>query len=354
MRLQHYMKSLRILLVANADRRRLQGRWYSTEYKLHNGLTRAGHMVLFYSDRDTAREASFLPTKRLGIRAMNNRLVETARHYAPHLIIFGHADLCDGAVFSRLREALPGVRMAQVNVDPVHRAKTMAAFTARSLHLDRSFITTGDAKALASLAASPGTICFMPNPVDAAVETSRVFDAPADTLAWDGLFLGTGIEQRGAQLEYIARHVPAGYRFEYGGRAVGAAPLASTSFLKALTTGATAPNLPLDDNRPTPYLYSSDRIAQLLGQGVLAYTHAPASLNDLYDGGVVSWATRGELVEQMARYWRDDALRRRIAETGWRIAHERTSSERVATALVETVMEWTPSINYGWPTDPIA
>ena len=346
--------SLRILIVANYDRSRAQSRWFNTEHKLLNGFIRLGHMALPFSDRDAARELSPLPTKRLGISKMNTRLIETAKHLAPHLILFGHADLCTEATFAQLREAVPGVRLAQFNVDPVHRTKTMADFTERAKHVDLSFITTGDAEALKPLAPRPNSICFMPNPVDEAVETARVFDTPASDLAHDGLFLGTGIEKRGEQLDHIAANLPAEYRFSFGGRAKGDEPLSSTAFLTALTAGATSPNLPLDDTRPTPRLYSSDRIAQLLGQGVLAYTHAPAALETIYEEGVVTWDSRDALVEVMAKMQRDDKERRRRAEIGHRLAHERTSSAMVADALLDAIMDRSPSHRYAWPTDPLA
>lgn len=343
----------RILLVANFDRSRAQGRWFNTEHKLLNGFIRLGHMVLPFSDRDAARELSPLPTKRLGIARMHARLIETATHLQPHLILFGHADMTGAATFRRLRESVPGVRLAQFNVDPTHRPKTMADFAARAAEVDLSFITTGDADALCPLAPRADSICFMPNPVDAAVETARVFDAPREALDWDGLFLGTGIEKRGEQLEYIAAHLPEDYRFQYGGRAKGNLPLVSKTFLDALTTGATAPNLPLDDGRPTPRLYSSDRIAQLLGQGVLAYTHAPAKLETLYEDGVVAWDSRDALVEAMVRMHRDDTERRRRAETGWHLAHERTSSARVADAILDATMQRPASHRYEWPWEPL-
>lgn len=344
----------RILIVANFDRSRAQSRWFNTEHKLLNGFIRLGHMALAFSDRDAARELSLLPTKKLGMAKMNARLVETARHLKPHIILFGHADLTGEATFNRLREALPGVRLAQFNVDPVHRLKTMAAFIERARHMDSSFITTGDPDALKPLAAKPNTVCFMPNPVDAAIETARVFDSPANELAHDALFFGTGIEKRGEQLDYLAAHLPDAYRFSFGGRAKGDAPLTSLPFLNALTAGASSPNLPLDDTRPTPHLYSSDRIAQLLGQGILAYTHAPAALETLYEDGVVTWDSRAALVEAMIQMQGDDAERRRRAEIGWRLAHERTSSAMVADALLDTIMDRSPSHRYAWPIDPIA
>lgn len=346
------MRPLRILLVANEDRHRGQGRWFNTEHKLRNGFIRAGHMVLAFSDRDRARERAWLPGKRFGIARMNAELLALARHFVPHIVLFGHADLCGARDFAALRAAVPGVRLAQFNVDPTFRRKTMTDFAARSHALDASFITTCDAAALAPYAPRGGTVHFMPNPVDPSVETARVFDAPAGALAWDGLFLGTGIEKRGEQLAVLAAALPPEYRFHYGGRVRGEAPMVSTAFLDALATGAACPLLPLDDTRPCAPLYASDRVAQVTGQGVLAFCPASAGLSALYGEGVVEWDTRAALAEAMARYGRDDAARRRVAETGWRLAHERTNATAVASVLAATIMGAGAGGHHAWPTDP--
>ena len=346
------MKPLRILLVANEDRHRRQGRWFNTEHKLRNGFARAGHMALTHSDRDRARELSWLPGKRFGIRRMNAELIAVARHFEPHIVLFGHADLCGEEDFEALRAAVPGVRLAQFNVDPTFRVRTMTDFAARSHAVDASFITTCDAVALAPHAPRGGSVHFMPNPVDPSVETARVFDLPAGELAWDGLFLGTGIEKRGEQLAALAAALPPGYRFHYGGRARGEAPMVSTAFLDALTTGAACPLLPLDDTVPSAHLYASDRVAQVTGQGVLAFCHASAGLSALYEDGIVEWDSRAMLAEKMARHGRDDAARRRVAEAGWRLAHERMSATVVAGVMVGTIMEGGATGRHAWPTGP--
>ena len=116
-----------------------------------------------------------------------------------------------------------------------------------------------------------------------------------------------------------------------------------------------APNLPLDDGPEAPIhrLYSSDRIAQLLGQGVLTLTPARSGMEALYEDGVVAWASRAELAEAMARLMGDDAARRRIAETGWRIAHARTSSAQVADWIAAVALGETPQAT-AWPDAALA
>ncbi len=349
------MIPLRVLLVGYFGRRSLQRSYFNTEHKLAAGFVRAGHCVLPFSDRDVAREATVFGTQRLGRRAMARRLAETAAHFRPHVVLFGHCDLLDDENYAAVRAAAPGVRLAAFNVDPAFRIATMQAFAARAQAMDAAFITTGDPSAFTPYAFPAGRLRFMPNPVDPAVETAQVWAVPAADLAWDGLFLGTGIGEREAMLAAIREALPEGFRWRDGGRHRAADRLSSTAYLDALASAAMTPNLPLTDGPDAPVhrLYSSDRIAQLLGQGVTTLTPARAELSTLYDDGVVEYDGVPALVEEMIRLWRDDAARRRIGERGWRLARERTDAATVAAYIAAvTLGESVPAVT--WPTGTLA
>jgi len=348
------MSVRRVIVVGAFGRRALHQTYYNVESKLANGLIRNGDHVIGFSDRDVAREASWLGRQRLGRRAMARRLAALARHYRPHLMIFGHCDLLGADDYAACRAAAPGVRLAAFTVDAAFRAQTMAAFAARVACMDAGFITTGDPEPLAAFGFPAGRLFFMPNPVDPAIETGRAFARPAPRLACDAIFLGTGIGAREAQLAALKAALPEGFRFRDGGRARTAGRLSSTAFLEALADAAMAPNLPLDDGPEAPvhHLYSSDRIAQLLGQGVVALTPARAGLEALYDDGVVPWADRPALAAAMAALWRDDDRRRRIGETGWRIARDRTGADRVAAWIAAVTLGETPPPP-PWPAAPL-
>lgn len=345
------MKPLRVLQVGYYHRKRLQKGWYNVENKLAQGLTRAGHFVLRFGDRDEAREATITGSKQFGAKRMNERLVETARHFRPQLILFHHTDLIATNTYDRLRKVSPGARLAQVCVDSIAQRATMDAFAARTPHMDISFITTADSEAVRGLASREKSIAFLPNPVDSSVETARVFDGPASELAWDAIFLGNGLGNREEQLAQIKAELPEGFRFHVGGGAFNTRRLWSLEFLETLANAAMSPSLTPDDTAPVPFLYSSDRVAQLLGQGVVALTPASARQSTLYDDGVVEFTSRFACAAVMADLWDDDAKRRQIGETGWRIAHSRTNSTRISRYICEAVFGETFSEPYEWPVD---
>ncbi|MCX8996541.1 glycosyltransferase [Rhizobiaceae bacterium BDR2-2] len=345
---------LRILLAADFARSKAQRTFFSVERKLANGFIRLGHNVVCFSDRDTARESSLLRSSRRGAAKMNLKLVETARHYQPHVIMVGHADLVTGETWAALREAVKTVRLAQFNVDPTFRPKTMATFGERANHVDVSFITTGDAAAIRAIEPAPKNVHFFPNPVDGSVETARVFERQRNELELDLLFLGTRIGTRDEQIDFLDSHLAPDVRRRFAGGIRGSERISGLAFLNALATAAQNLNIPIDDRRPEALLYSSDRIALLLGQGTAAHTSAPARLDTLYDDGVLAFSSREELAENIVALSKDDERRRRIAQRGWQIAHSRTNSTRVAKYMLECLFALPLSEDYGWPTGPLS
>ncbi len=330
------MISLRILIVGYFHRSSLFRTYYNTESKLSNGFIRAGHHVICFSDRDHAREATVFGSQKFGASKMSAKLVETAEHYQPHLVLFGHSDLIESDTYDRIREEVKGVRLATFCVDAVFREQAMTSFRKRAAKCDAAFITTADERALASLDIPREKLHFMPNPVDNSIETARVFEIPRTEMSFDGQFLGTGIGKREEQLSFIQEHLPKEYRFTHGGRAFGSERLTSTEFFSRLTDAPVSLNLPLDDTRADlmPHLYSSDRIAQLLGQGITTLSPAQSKLSDLYEDGLVEYKDRDDLLGKMIELRENDELRQNIGRTAHRIAHEKTSVTGVAEMLL--------------------
>ena len=73
------------------------------------------------------------------------------------------------------------------------------------------------------------------------------------------------------------------------------------------------------------YLYSSDRIAQLLGQGVTVLTPTSSGFKDLYEDGVMEYGNRDELLAHMIMLFQNDELRMKIGKIGHRLAQDRTN-----------------------------
>ncbi len=347
------MTAKRILLVGDFARSGFGAPYYNTNFALHSGFIRAGCHVLTFSDRDAAREASLLGRKVLGRSAMNKALIETARTYRPHLIVFGHADMIAPATFDTVRRSVPGVRLAQFNVDALFRSATMARFRDRAGHVDLSFITTAAPERLRAIGAPPATIAYFPNPVDPGIAVRDLSRVARLEATYDGIFLGSHIERRDEQIEALAARLSADFRFHAGGGVQGSARLSGPPYLDALASGTMSPNLPLDHTVPVDFLYASDRLAHLLCHAIVPFCPASAGLEAIYEDGIETYTDLDDLAEKMTVLASDDSRRRAIAAKGKRIGVERTGADRVARYMLDMVLGDGPTTDYGWPTDLI-
>lgn len=346
------MPPSRILMVSNFQRKTNTETFYRTTFHLQHGLIRAGHMVLAFSDRDTAREASLFGSQKTGKGKMLEKLIGTAVHFRPDLILFGHADLIDAAGFRQIREAAPNAVLAQLNVDPTSRPHVMARFGERAHSMDLSFITSASLGPAADVLPTGHRTHFMPNPVDPACERHRVFDAPKQDLRRDGAFLGSKAVDRPAQLATIASGLPDGFRWEVHGDVIDQNRINGARFYDYLAETAMSPALQPDSTIDEQYLYASNRVAQQLGNGVLTFGHASSRLEEMFEDGMVFYSDADHLVQEMARLFRDDAERRRRAELGWRLAHEKVASQKVGAYVAAVALGETPA-PCAWPSDPI-
>lgn len=346
--------SKRILFVANFDRKNLYRRYYNHESKLALGFIRAGHHVLTFSDRDHAREATVFNTQKLGAKKMAQRLLETVQHYKPDLILFGHTDLLTANFYAELQGLKTGARLATFCVDALFRDNARNNFVGRMRYMDAGFITSWHKQKLQALNTPQDSVYFLPNPVDVSIETADVSQKPRLDFDFDGQFLGTGTGARELQLTVLADSLPPEYRFRAGGLAFGSVRMESTDFLQALTHAAVCPNIPIDDRDLAQIdpLYSSDRIAQTVGQGVATLVMAESKLSEIYEDGVVEYTSREDLVAQMVALRADDARRMKTATLGRRLAFERTNSTLVANYMVAAAFE-TPMPDVCWETTPV-
>ena len=65
---------MKILHVSNFVQKHNGRLYWNMAFKINNGLTRLGHNVLSFSDRDIARE-NFLKSSRLGSNDANKKLL---------------------------------------------------------------------------------------------------------------------------------------------------------------------------------------------------------------------------------------------------------------------------------------
>ena len=351
---------MRVLLVGNAHERAHGGRCYTVERKLANGFVRNGHLLHFFSDRDVARAGSIFRSSRAGRGAANREFLDVVRAFAPDFVAFPHSTLLATDTLAAARDMRPGLRLAQFCVDPLFRPSNVGFLSDRSRIVDATFVTTAGA-ALAAFSRPDAPACYMPNPIDASVETTRGFERSDQTydVFWAAR-AGQGDHPADPRVIFPL-HLAAQEDLAVDYHGIDGRPqLFGTGYFDRLNDARMGLNLNSDrlggesDRAPADQLdlYNSDRISQIMGCGLLAISMRVNGLSALFgeDEEMAFADTPEEVVEVVRRYKRDDFARRRVAEAGWRKSHGELNERLVARYIEEVAFGRSLSHPYVWPT----
>jgi hypothetical protein len=333
---RHRGLNVRIVHASNFSRKAKGAFQHSVEHKITNGLIRNGHAVSNFSDRDVARSGTLLGHRAFGRRAANRAFAAFCRSVVPDLVLLGHANALTAETLSDLRRGLPGLRILQYNVDPLFEPENVAAILSKIDVVDATLITTaGDA--LRPFYKPGRLVGFVPNPVDLSIETGRCHER--DELPYD-LFYACGNENDPrfvAGRDWTSRDLVAALgaalpRLKMFTPGVGGAPqIAGAKYQLALESAAIGLNV---SKRNDIFLYSSDRLAQLAGNGLAVLIDRATGYESLLaEGEFVYFSTFDELAEKTAKLAGDPAYRRRVATAG-RARYEALFNERTVAAYI--------------------
>ncbi len=333
-------------MVGNLFGREMGNEFYMIMPKLLHGFIRLGCNVHVFNDREVARGSTPLLSTSTGRAAANRKLLQTCDNFRPDLVLLGHCELIANDTLESMRATLPGLRIAYRNVDALTDAKNQARIRLRADTVDAIFVTTA-----APVQDHPATcrarLHFMPNPVDPAVDVGCGF-ARSDQA--NDLFFAVGTsggrDQRLDLVTAALARLPA-LRADIRGVA-GHPALRGAAYLEAMADARMGLSISRPDN---VYLYASDRMSQLLGNGLLTFQSRASGFQDLFGADQIAFYDGlEELVEKVDFFARHDAARRKTAEAGWRAAHSMFASHRVAQYILERSFDQPLSESYPWPT----
>jgi Glycosyl transferases group 1 len=335
---------MRILHVANFSHRKYGADLYATDRKLSHGLIRCGHMVYDFSYRDVCRNESVFRTTRLGTNQVNKKLITACQRLEPHLLLLGHSELIEAATLAEIKTRHPEIKIGLWYVDALfHREKTAHLFD-RLASIDWVFATTGG-QYLQEYVTATTNAAFIPNMVDAAVETGKAF-ALSD-YDYDFIFCGRDENDQERQdfMEVLQKEARKHLRCAFRG-CLGNPPVTGYSYLEFLSRSKMGLNI---SRRNDVTLYSSDRLAQLVGNGLLTFCPRVPDMDRLFaDDEIVYFDDLADLLEKLVYYHTHDRQRRRIAEKGWQRAHSCYGNERVCRFMLEVLFDEPFSADYEW------
>lgn len=345
------MKSLRILHIANRAEKHWGNKYYSFPYKINNGLVRNGHCVYWFSDRDVSRSLAIIPSRKLGVGACNRKLLEVCNNFRPDVIVLGHAEVIRNQTLAEIKSLYQPI-VIEYDIDLLH-ADNLKKVAARNEVIDFYFVGTGG-KVLGALADRGARYAFIPNPVDRSIEyieNHRRADLPVEVFFAGQLSHMVDSSDLRTQIAALPQDLPAVKFGFYNG-------VWGNAYLKLVEQAAMGLSISvgLKDARAGDgsyhYLYSSDRISQYLGNGLLTFVEKRFCLSDLYGPDcVVEVEDYEDLKDKITFFSQRNDLRMQQAAASHRLVHEEFNERLVTQYMLETATGATHSHPYRWPTE---
>jgi len=313
------IKKFKILHVTNFNERHNGRLFYNTGKRINNGFVRLGHSVLEFSDRDIVSYYRRLNDLN-GSKKLNDKLIEVISNYLPDVIVLGHADLISYSTLKFIKLNYPKIKITQWFLDRMDSEwkSNLKRFTDKMPLMDTNFCTT-DPKTLPLSKKFP--IYYMPNPVDESFEKLRndkknyfnndIFFAMSHGVHRGVLKKGK-FDQREIFIEKLQKILP-NVKFDLYGMKNNQ-PIWADNFINALSNSKFGINL--SQGAPGKY-YSSDRFAQLIGNGLLVFIDKRTKFSDFFsDKEIVIYNNMNDLVDKINKYLKNDKLRKIIAKNG--------------------------------------
>ena len=293
---------------------------YNTGRRLNNGFIRNGHNVLTLSDRDIIHNYKSIKDFS-GKQTLQNKIIEAFNNFKPDIVILGHADRVLNSTLSKMRDINKDIVFSQWFLDPLskygpdHKSNSKRILDKKEF-LNTTFLTTDPS----ALSINIPNSYFMPNPADKSFETLNNFNknCPYDVFfaMSHGVHRGQLKSGKGDDRENFINkliNLNKDIKFDvYGMNNV--QPIWADQFIKKIANSYMGLNL--SRGKPIKY-YSSDRIVQLVGNGLLTFIDENTLLTDFFTNKeIVFYKNIHDLSYKLNKYKKDKKTGKQIAKRG--------------------------------------
>ena len=310
----------KILHVTNLNQR-FNGRLhYNTGRRINNGFVRLGHNVLTLSDRDIINRSKNINDIR-GKKTLQKSIIEANLYFNADCIILGHADSVSVETLDFLKNNNKHLKIAQWFLDPLGKSgpdfkKNNLRIADKQKFLDATFLTSHPSV----LKKKINNSYYIPNPCDVSFETlknyknecsSDVFFAMSHGVHRGELKIGKSDDRELFINKLINKNKNIIFDI-YGMNNV--QPVWGSEFLDKISNSSMGLNL--SRGMPVKY-YSSDRISQLIGNGLLTFIDRKTKLDDFFSKDqIIFYNNIEDLSYKINKYKKDIKERKRIAKNG--------------------------------------
>ena len=291
--------------------------------KFTNGFIRNNHDVLEISDRDYIKNNRSLINFESNKNIFQKHLIEVFKNYNPDLFFFGHSNNVDISTIEELRLNNKNLIISHWNEDPLMPSLEFSQKNIQNIKpyvpiADHNFITSHPSILKDTFKNQKFNFIFIP--VDRNIECFNVYDLPTNNDIFYAMSHGVnrGVLKEGFEdnrikfLDKLLKKIH-GIKHDFRGFK-NIQPIWGNDFNKALINSKMGLNL--SRGTPTKY-YSSNRIASILGNGLLTFVDIKTELNDFFNNDeIIFYNNIDDLASKIKFYSKNDKLRKRIAKKG--------------------------------------
>jgi len=317
--LKNQITHYKILHVTNFNERHNGRLFYNTGTRINNGFIRLNHSVLTLSDRDIV--SYYRSIKDIdGSKTLNKKLIEVISNYVPDIIVLGHADLIKRETLMFIKKTYPNIKIVQWFLDRMDSdwKNNKTRFIDKMNLMDCSFCTTSPDILKFS---KKNKVYYIPNPADESFENLSIynnknFNNDLFFAISHGVHRGTlkrgKFDKREIFINKLIKKTPDIKYDLYGLNNI--QPLWADNYKRAISNSKMALNL--SQGHSTKY-YSSDRITQLIGNGLLTFIDKKTKLDKFFKNDeVVFYNSINDLSRKISKFSINDKLRIKIAKKG--------------------------------------
>ena len=309
--------------------------------------------MLGFSDRDILKYyKSFNDLK--GAKTLNDKLRKTCYNYKPDLIILGHADLISADLILELKEDYPNTRFGQWFLDPLNKKgpdfeRNKKRILDKINAVDATFLTT-----------SPDVLSFLknnnsfyiPNPSDKSFESLNNFEKSCNVDVFFALSHGVhrGVLKTGKTddriifLKDLQAKTP-DVKFDlYGIDKV--QPIWADHYFKTIANAKMGLNL--SRGEAIKY-YSSDRITQIVGNGLVCLIDEKTKYQDFFKKDeMIFYKNSSDLSEKILKVSSDEKFRKKVGKNGKKKYMKYFNSDLVSKYIIDKTLDVKTNKKYLW------
>ena len=345
-------RKLKIIHISNFGQRQAN-RLYniSIAKKISNGLIRNGNDVINISDRDVVRLNRGI--KNINKDYLNNLLLETVDNYKPDAIILGHVNNLNNNTLEIAKKKYKHLKIGQwfednlsiKGPDPITNKKNFLKYIN---YIDHNFVTS-DPKFLKL----KKNCSYLPIPVDENIEYLKCYENknPIKDVFFTmshgvnkGVIRKNKIDVREPFVKRLINSNPNIIFDIYGYK--NQQPIWSHDFYEAIYKSKMALNLSRINN--VKY-YSSNRIASLIGNGILTFVDINTKLSDFFnDDEVVFYTDINDLTKKINFYKENNSKRSKIAKNGKKKYFKLFNNQIIADYISSRLFDFKPKKYLPW------